>query len=85
VACHTWCISRLLPQLQPGGLCSLSPRLSAGPGAKRSGSLGLLADGTWLFWVLLAPLEELDNANRADDTSGMALVGLIGWCCWPVT
>ncbi len=39
---------------------------------------GTLAAGTWLFWVVLAPLQELDNANRADDTSGMALVGLIG-------
>jgi len=39
---------------------------------------GTLAAGPWLFWVLLAPLQELDNANRADDTSGMALVGLIG-------
>jgi len=40
---------------------------------------GTLAAGTWLFWVVLAPLQQLDNANRADDTSGMALVGLIGF------
>ncbi|MBN1135301.1 MAG: hypothetical protein JXM73_01880 [Anaerolineae bacterium] len=39
---------------------------------------GTLAAGAWLFWTILAPLQELDNANRADDTSGMALVGLIG-------
>jgi hypothetical protein len=39
---------------------------------------GTLAAGVWLFWLLLAPLQELDNPNRADDTSGMALVSLVG-------
>lgn len=39
---------------------------------------GTLAAGTWLFWSLLAVIQELDNANRPDDTSGMALVGLVG-------
>jgi hypothetical protein len=39
---------------------------------------GTLAAGVWFFWLLLAPLQELDNVNRPDDTSGMVLVGLIG-------
>jgi hypothetical protein len=38
---------------------------------------GTLAAGTWLFWSLLAFIQEADNANRPDDTSGMALVGLV--------
>ena len=38
---------------------------------------GTLAAGTWLFWGLLALIQELDNANRPDNTSGMALVGLV--------
>ena len=37
---------------------------------------GTLAAGVWSFWLLLAPLQELDNLNRPDDTSGMAWVGL---------
>lgn len=36
---------------------------------------GTLAAGTGLFWTLLAFVQELDNTNRPDDTSGMALVG----------
>jgi hypothetical protein len=39
---------------------------------------GTLAAGTFLFWILLSFIQELDNANRPDDTSGMALVGLVG-------
>jgi hypothetical protein len=39
---------------------------------------GTLAAGAGLFWSLLAFVQELDNANRPDDTSGMALVGLAG-------
>lgn len=39
---------------------------------------GTLAAGVWSFWLLLAPLQELDNLNRPDDTSGMAWVGLAG-------
>jgi hypothetical protein len=39
---------------------------------------GTLAAGTWLFWSLLSFIQEMDNANRPDDTSGMALVGLAG-------
>lgn len=38
---------------------------------------GTLATGTWLFWSLLAFVQEVDDANRPDDTSGMALVGLV--------
>jgi len=38
---------------------------------------GTLAAGTWLFWSLLAIIQELDNGNRPDDTTGMALVGLL--------
>jgi hypothetical protein len=38
---------------------------------------GTLAAGAWLFWSLLAIIQELDNANRPDDTTGMALVGLL--------
>jgi len=34
-----------------------------------------LAAGGLTFFIVLAPLQELDAA-RADDTSGMALVGL---------
>jgi hypothetical protein len=40
---------------------------------------GTLAAGVWCFWLLLAPLQELDNVKRPDDTSGMALVGLVGF------
>jgi hypothetical protein len=39
---------------------------------------GTMAAGVWLFWSLLAFIQELDNANRPDNTSGMALVGLAG-------
>jgi hypothetical protein len=39
---------------------------------------GTLTAGTWLFWSLLSLIQELANANRPDDTSGMALVGLAG-------
>jgi hypothetical protein len=40
-------------------------------------------------WVLLAFLAEADNANRPDDTTGMALVGLVfllflAWLGWRV-
>lgn len=35
-----------------------------------------LVAGALLYWVLLAFLQELDNANRPDNTVGMALVGL---------
>jgi len=33
--------------------------------------------GIITFFIILAPLQELDNPNRPDDTSGMSLVGLI--------
>lgn len=39
---------------------------------------GTLAAGTWLFRSLLSFIQEMDNANRPDDTSGMSLVGLAG-------
>ncbi len=39
---------------------------------------GTLAAGTWLFWSCLSFIQEMDNANRPDDTSGMALVGFAG-------
>jgi hypothetical protein len=39
---------------------------------------GTLAAGSWLFWSLLSFIQEMDNANRPDDTSGMSLVGLAG-------
>jgi hypothetical protein len=39
---------------------------------------GTLAAGTWFFWSLLSFIQELDNANRPDNTSGMALVGPVG-------
>ncbi len=35
-----------------------------------------LAGGALMFSVLLAPVQELDNLNRPDDTTGMTLVGL---------
>lgn len=38
---------------------------------------GTLAAGTWVFWSLLAFLQESDNVNRPDDTAGMAFVGLV--------
>jgi hypothetical protein len=52
-------------------------RLRVGDRAALVGA-GTLAAGVWTFWLLLAPLQELDQANRPDDTSGMALVGLVG-------
>ncbi|MFC2023769.1 hypothetical protein ACFLT5_03420 [Chloroflexota bacterium] len=39
---------------------------------------GTVAAGAVSFWSLLAIIQELDNPNRADDTSGMALVGILG-------
>lgn len=50
-------------------------RLRAGDRSALIGA-GTFAAGTWLFWSLLAFIQEMDNANRPDDTSGMALVGL---------
>jgi hypothetical protein len=38
---------------------------------------GTVAAGVLFFWALLAPLQQLDDANRPDDTSGMAVVGLV--------
>ncbi|OQY19266.1 MAG: hypothetical protein B6I34_09765, partial [Anaerolineaceae bacterium 4572_32.1] len=35
-----------------------------------------LAGGALMLFVLLAPVQELDNLNRPDDTTGMTLVGL---------
>lgn len=35
-----------------------------------------LAFGALLVWCLLAVAQEMDNANRPDDTGGMALVGI---------
>ncbi len=34
----------------------------------------VLAGSTW-FWALLAIIQEMDNAKRADDTRGMAVLG----------
>ncbi|MHA1664215.1 MAG: hypothetical protein ACTSVW_00055 [Candidatus Njordarchaeales archaeon] len=32
--------------------------------------------GILLFFIILAPIQELDNPNRPDDTTGMSLVGI---------
>jgi hypothetical protein len=36
-----------------------------------------IASGALGFFILLAPLQELANPNRPDNTSGMSLVGLL--------
>ncbi len=36
-----------------------------------------LAGGALGFFVFMAPMQEIDNLNRADDTTGMTLVGLV--------
>jgi len=38
--------------------------------------LWALASGTLSFFISLAPLQELDNAARPDNTAGMTLIGL---------
>ena len=50
-------------------------RMSCG-GAWTDKHLLALAGGALGFFVLLAPMQELDNLNRPDDTTGMTLVGL---------
>jgi len=29
------------------------------------------------FFIILTPLQELDNPNRPDDTTGMTLIGIL--------
>ncbi|MDQ7826533.1 MAG: hypothetical protein RDV48_27270 [Candidatus Eremiobacteraeota bacterium] len=48
----------------------------AGAGDFSSRQLIALVTGPLMFLILLSPVQELDNAKRPDDTSGMALVGL---------
>ncbi len=50
-------------------------RMSHG-GAWTDKHLLALASGALGFFVLLAPVQEFDNLNRPDDTTGMTLVGL---------
>ena len=50
-------------------------RLS-GQGAWKTQQLAALASGTLLFFIILAPLVEMDK-TRADDPTGMTLVGLV--------
>jgi len=53
-------------------------RYLAGIDWKASNRRDLLAliIGLLSFWIILAPLQELDNPNRPDNTAGMSLVGL---------
>ncbi len=48
----------------------------SGRGHSQPSQLAALASGGLLFFIILAPLVEMDK-TRADDPSGMALVGLV--------
>lgn len=69
----------LVTMLQGIGLCLLVAAVAWAMGGRSwtDRHRWALAFGVLLVWCLLAVIQETDNANRPDDTSGMALVGLV--------
>jgi hypothetical protein len=61
----------------------------AGHGAWQSPHQLALASGALSFFILLTPINELENATRPDNTAGMSLVGLamilfLAWLAWRI-
>lgn len=59
-------------------------RLAGGGFALPEAQQFALAAGALVFFVVLAPIQEADNARRPDDTTGMTIVGLatLGGLLW---
>ncbi len=68
------------------GTAGLLRRMTKASGGLSDRNLWALVSGALAFFILLAPLQELDPA-RAGSTAGMALTGLaalflLGWIAW---
>lgn len=70
-------IAMAMVPLLAGLVWTLVRHMSRGFQAWGTSHRWALASGALAFWALLAPLQELDNHNRPDDTAGMAVAGLV--------